>query len=209
MKRMSRVVILLVFTTFCLTTTANADLAITEIMVQSAHASAQGDWWELFNTGQSSVNLTGYSWDDSDQVPGTNVFGDVSIAAGEYIIGLDASDSGEVNSWKSLWGLGGEVDVYHFSFMDSEFSNEDGLFLYNPSDVLVTSVEYTIAAYGASNGWDTSGTFLGISIIGENGAYESSGIPPDVGSPGYAVPEPATLLLFGLGGLVLRKRHRA
>ena len=66
-----------------------------------------------------------YSWDDSDQVPGTNVFGDVSIAAGECIIVLDAYDSGEVSSWKSLWGLGSEVNVYRFSFMDSEFSNED------------------------------------------------------------------------------------
>ena len=207
MKKNDQVIILLVLAAFCLTATAGADLAITEIMVQSAQSLAQGDWWELTNTGPSSVDLTDYSWDNSSQTPGINVFGDVSIASGEHIIVFNAFDSSEVSSWKTLWGLGSEVNVYRFSFLDSEFSNEDGLFLYNPSDVLVTSVEYTTAAYGASNGWEASGTFLGFSIIGENGAYESSDTPSDVGSPGYAVPEPATIALLALGGLALRKKR--
>ena len=77
------IMILLVLATLSFTVSANADLAITEIMSDSAHSgSTDGDWWELTNTGLSSVNLTSYSWDDNPPVAGTVTFGSITMQCG-------------------------------------------------------------------------------------------------------------------------------
>ena len=67
----------------------HAQLAITEVMSGETDKN-HPDWFELHNYGSSSINLTGYSWNDdshgglygADSTP----FTDVSIAAGETII---------------------------------------------------------------------------------------------------------------------------
>jgi len=168
----------------------NSNLAITEIMSQSAHSgSTDFDWRELTNTSLVSVDLTGYSWDDDHHIAGTVTFGNITIGPGESIIILD-DNGGWTASWKSQWSLGGEVNVYDQSDFSGSFpglGSSDGVFLYDPGDNPVTSVEYPSRTTGISNEWDTDRTFLDLSVIGENGAYQSSGIPPDVGSPGYAV----------------------
>ncbi|RYD17327.1 MAG: lamin tail domain-containing protein, partial [Verrucomicrobiaceae bacterium] len=47
--------------------TAHGQLVITEVMAASAHGAtnANGDWWELTNTGSSAVSLNNYKWDDT------------------------------------------------------------------------------------------------------------------------------------------------
>jgi hypothetical protein len=190
MKQRNRVVILLILAVFCFTSTADAELAITEIMSQSVHELPTNcDWWELTNTGLSSVNLTDYSWDDESQIAGVVTFGNVIIGAGESIIILDAP-SNDTDAWKSDWGLGNDVNVYdhsHFSGTFPGLGGSDGVFLYDSGDVLVTSVEYPSRTAGFSNEWAMKGTFLGLSVVGENGAYQSANLYPDVASPGYAV----------------------
>ena len=112
MRRRNRVVILLVLAGFCLGATANGELAITEIMSQSLHDHPTDcDWWELTNTGEASVDLTGYSWDDDRQRIGQNLFESITIAAGESIIIRDVvAAPGE--PWNDDWGLDAEVNVY-------------------------------------------------------------------------------------------------
>ena len=58
-------------------TVAVVDLEVTEIMSSSAHSNANsdGDWFEIRNNGSTSVNLNGYSWDNSSQTAGTHTFG--------------------------------------------------------------------------------------------------------------------------------------
>ena len=213
MENGRRVIILLVLAGLFLTATTNADLMITEIMSRSRHHfDTNGDWWELTNTGALAVDLMDYSWCDDHQIPGTNVFGNISIAAGESIIILDTVNPDSVDDWKSMWGLlpkGVNVydDVIYFSDCFSGLGESDGVFLYDASDSLVNFVEYPNRMTGFSNEWAIDGTYLGLSVIGENGAYQSFDREPDVGSPGTGVPEPCTILMLGLGGLALvRKR---
>jgi hypothetical protein len=216
------VILLLILISPCFTATANADLAITEIMSQSDHSGGTDfDWWELTNTSSSSVDLTGYSWDDlyahgapQTPVPGTNVFGNVSIAPNESILIL-CTDADEALNLTFEWDLYNKgVNTYnmeeHFTagFPGSGLGDPDGVVLFDAGEVFVTSVEYPSRTTGFSNEWDTSGAFLSLSVIGENGAYQSTNSNPDIASPGYAVPEPAMILVFGLGGIALRRKRR-
>jgi len=168
----------------------NTKLAITEIMSQSIHDHPTDcDWWELTYTGSSTVDLTGYSWDDSHQRIGQNVFASITIVAGESIIIRDTV-AAPGDPWKDDWGLGAGVNIYdpgYFSGSFSRLGSSDGVFLYDPNGDLVISVTYPSRTTGFSNEWDTNGTFLGLSVIGENDAYQSTNPFPDVGSPGYAV----------------------
>ncbi len=194
MRKKSHVAILLVLAGFCLAAAANAELAITEIMSDSEHTGPDGDWWELTNTGPLDVDLTGYSWYDDrhnthNRHIGEVVFGSITIAAGESIIILD-EPSANTSAWKSAWGLGAEVNVYDVSYFTSGFpglGGSDGVCLYDPSGILVTFVMYSDRQNRTSNEWDTEGTFFDLSVIGENGAYESTDPNPNVGSPCYAV----------------------
>ncbi|HLB75271.1 MAG TPA: lamin tail domain-containing protein, partial [Sedimentisphaerales bacterium] len=190
MSRRIRRVILSIFAGCAFIATADAQLAITEIMSQSAHNSPTAcDWWELTNTGPSSVNLTGYSWDDDHQRPGQNVFAGITIAAGESIIIRDVV-AGAGDPWKADWGLGPEVHVYDPTYFSGAFSglgSADGVFLYDTDSVLVASAAYPTRAVGFSDELAANGTSLGLSVVGENGAYRSANASPDVAAPGHAV----------------------
>lgn len=209
MNNIRRVMTLLLLMSFWLVAPAGGKLFITEIMSKSDHTdtAANGDWWELTNTGSSAVDLTGYSWDDEDNNPGTVVFETVIINADESIIILDESSSNSP-TWKSAWGLGSEVNVYDRSDLTNDLpglGNGDTVYLYDADDNLVALATYAGHTDGFTNNWDTAGSFLGLSVNGVAGAYTSSG--GDVGSPGFAVPEPGTTVLLALGGLALRKKR--
>lgn len=64
LHRFSQVLSLLAVSALC--PTAHAALVITEVMSSSGHPGgpANGDWFELHNSGASTLDLTGYYWDD-------------------------------------------------------------------------------------------------------------------------------------------------
>ena len=170
---------------------APAELVITEIMSQSNHQPpTDGDWWELTNTGPAAINLLGYSWDDDHQRVGRNVFGDITIAAAQSIIVFDG-DAGSAQQWQIDWSLSGSgVEVYDRSYFGGGFSglgSADGVFLYDSNDDPVISAVCPNQTAGFSNAWDARGVYLGFSVNGVKGAYQSANVSPDVGSPGYAV----------------------
>jgi hypothetical protein len=195
----------------CLSVAARADLMITEVMSSSSHTNtvANGDWWELYNSGASDIDLTGYSWDDNTATAGSADFNSVTILAGSFLIVCQETVGAE-QAWRDVWGIAASVPVVNLG--GNEFQNfssaGDEIHLYSPALVELASVIFGAATSGQSFEWDSAGNSLGLSVAGENGAFQatlSGGGGPDIASPGtgQSIPEPATLLLFGLGSLVL------
>ncbi len=201
-------------------TPGGAAIIITEVMSSSLHPSGgsnNGDWFEITNTGGSSVDVTDWTWDDSSNTPGSSNFGSLKvIAAGQSVI-ICEEPIGSESTWLSDWGIAG---VAVFTIGGSSFqglgAGGDQVNIYNAAGTLMTSVTFGSAIGGASFEWDMAGISLGTSAIGENGAFRSAfdgtgAAGQDVGSPGFAlVPEPGTTgitVAAGLAALTRRGRR--
>ena len=185
---------------------ASYDLAITEIMPGSANpnTAVNDDWFEITNYGSSTINLNGFSFDDDSEIPGTQVFGNVSIAGGESII-VWRGDQANEGDFKTTWRINGANP----QLISSDELTGSGSFpgfgqggdlavLYDTSMV---PVEICLAAYPTANAgrsieFDTSCTYLGDATAGVNGAYFSNG-GYDQGSPGNVSPD-VSISEFGL-----------
>jgi hypothetical protein len=195
---------------------SHADLVITEAMSSSSHTAtaADGDWWELYNSGSSAVDLTGYSWDDNTATAGSASFGSLTSIGADQAIIICQETKGAEAAWETLWGISG-VTVINLG--NKEFQNlgssGDEVHVYNASSVEVASVSFGTATTGHSFEWDSAGNYLGISVLGENGAFQATadaGGGPDIASPGVvvtAVPEPGMSSLLLLGGFLAVCRH--
>ena len=161
---------------------------ITEVMPNSGHTNtgANGDWFEITNTGTSAVNLNGYSWDDDSESPGGQIFPNYSLAAGESAIVLDENDADTFLN--EMWSLTGVK-----FFLRTEFSDfpglsggGDGVYLYNNLNTLIDHFTYTSAISGVSFARFTDGSEVPgkLSSDGQFGATTSTG--GDVASPGSA-----------------------
>ena len=170
------------------------DLAVTEIMASSndPDVTVNEDWWELTNYGSTAVNLDGFSWDDNSEVPGTVVFPNITINAGESFViwrGLSTDETAFLNKW-GLYPT--DVTIISSDEMTGAYptlgSGGDAVVLYDSS---ATAIEICNAIYPAAMAafsleFDTNCNVLGNSAIGINGAYINLG--GDVGSPGNTAP---------------------
>jgi hypothetical protein len=214
---------------------AHADVRVTEVAAwSSGNSPVAADWFELTNTGSSSVTLTGWTMDDDSANPNSALLaGITSIAAGESVVFVELGVGGNattlVNSFKSTWfggnvpaglqigtytqGVAGGVGLSTNGDQVNIFSGTAGTLqakvLFGTSDNVSPYQTFDNAA-GLN-----SATISILSAIGTNGAFAAFNDAAEIGSPGTiaaAVPEPATYAMIAVGlcvvGSAARRRQR-
>lgn len=160
---------------------------ITEFMYQGA----DGEFVEFTNVGGVPADLTGWSFDDDDNVPGTLALGSIgTLAPGESAILTESSAS----AFRSAWNLCDGVKVVGGS--DQGLGRNDQLNLYDAENNLVDRLSYgdqtfsgTIRTQNVSGRVSAAGlgaddihewVFSSVGDV-EGGRLSSGG---DIGSPG-------------------------
>jgi predicted extracellular nuclease len=190
-------------------------IRITEYMYQGA----DGEFIEICNVGATPENMTGWSFDDADRVPGAHSLTPLGIlAAGQCGI-ISEPDAA---AFDASWGLGGLVPIAGSNI--NNLSRNDEINIYDSSTALVDRLTYgdqnfpgTIrtqeksgwvsqAGLGANNpaAWTLS------AVADSQNSY--TGALGSIGSPGrHIVPEPTTLslLFIGIAALAGRRGRRS
>ena len=191
----------------------SADLVITEIMQNpSAVNDADGEWFEIFNSGPNTIDLNGFTISDA----GSDSFTvGVSLVAqpGDYLV------FGNNANFSTNGGV--TVDFEYPTFFLSNGADE--LFLEDASSNLLDSVEWD----GGTSFPDPNGASMVLNgsnpsidnNVGSNWATSTTAFGlGDFGTPGsgsfVAVPEPSaflfgTLICGVLGAKYSRKRDRS
>ena len=183
---------------------AGGIIRITEVMssslaTNSAGSIFNGDWFELTNYGDASVDITGWKMDDNSFSFGSSVAlnGISSIATGESVAFVENTLGDKVSDFKTFWGLGSTMQVGYYGGSGVGLASAgDGVVVFTSGGTEVNRVSFGAATSNKTFYWsyDNTGT-LGtnangtISVSGTGGAYTTSagGANANVGSPGSAV----------------------
>lgn len=192
--------------------TAQGAIVISEVMYDPAGGN-EHEYVELYNSGSTAVDLTGYKIDDavgsggsaSDPLTG-------SIPAGGTAVLIRVDGTRVRSNYENAWGSS-------INFIDGTswpgFTNGgEQVTLLDASDAVVAQIFYESASpWPGSNDSasiylkdvsldPTDGSNWALSVAGVDGAYQgSSPRASDVGSPGVVpnpIPEPLSLALAGI-----------
>jgi predicted extracellular nuclease len=185
-------------------------IQITEWMYKGTN----GEFIEFTNVGSTAVDMTGWSYSDTDRMPGDldlSAFG--MIAPGQSVILTDTA----VSTFKTAWNLGTAVKIIG-SNSNSNLGRADEIHLYNATGIEVDSLIFddqtgkgprtenkSCTIPQADFALTTASSSWALSAVGVNGSWKSSG--NDIGNPGYnnyTIPEPATLIILGIAAAILR-----
>lgn len=202
---------------------ALGNVYITEWMYSSL-ASGAPEFVEITNTGNSAVDLTNWSFDDSSQAPGSFSLSEIGIlAAGASAIITDAVSA---DDFRTRWGLSSAVQIAFGNV--NNLGRADEINIYDASTNLVDRLTYNdqtlggVRTQGVSANPGQSGGLGDPLLLGANNsaAWTASidgdlygsrfSTDGDLGNPGNfaTVPEPATLAALGLGAMALIRRKR-
>jgi Lamin Tail Domain/PEP-CTERM motif len=229
-----KIVIAAAFSATCFLSVHAQGLFITEIN-PGGSGTGHGytaDWFEVTNTGSTSLLLTGagslgLKVDDDSNSFGSSLAlrGVTTLLAGQSAIFLESTDSGAAdagikNAFKSAWW--GSVGAAPAGLLLGNYNGSgigfgqggDAVNIFSSTGALIH--RFSFGAYDASSPFSTfdntalsSGTVSLQSTVGINGAFLSAN-GQEIGSPGFApIPEPSTYaLILGLGamGLVTLRR---
>jgi hypothetical protein len=143
---------------------ARATVLITEINSNGTG----GDFFEIYNSGNSSVDFTGWRWCDYDlrNWSTASAFDTFSLAAGEVaVVGAGSNVASPTPLWGSAaantafrtsWGLSGSVKMPTWTGNGAGLGSGDGVILFNASGNVATSLIYRIAPLVSATNQDLS-----------------------------------------------------
>jgi predicted extracellular nuclease len=202
--------IFILCTLLLLASVAQAQMRITEWMYNGLGAGNLGEFVEFTNIGSSSIDMSGWSFDDSTHTAGSQsltAFGVVS--PGESVLFTDATDA----VFRTNWGLSASVKIIGGN--SNNLGRSDEINLYNASSLRIDRLTYGDDTIGgprtnAASGNPISSADLGtnnatrwtLSSVGDGyGSYKS--VLNETANPGvYVVPEPGTIVIL-LSGLLM------
>lgn len=157
------------------------------------------DWFELTNTGNAPVDITGWKVDDDSNSSANALMlkGVTSIAPGESVVFLETSATNQatvIAGFKSAWfgsnvPAGLQVGSYNGSGIGLG-SGGDALNLFNASGALQAKVTFgaspasaPFATFNNGVGLDNAAVSL-LSKVDVHGAFTAANDPTEIGSPG-------------------------
>ncbi|MCE5339841.1 MAG: lamin tail domain-containing protein [Planctomycetaceae bacterium] len=189
-------------------------IQITEWMYKGTN----GEFVEFTNLGSTAIDMTGWSYSDSDAAAGDldlSIFG--IIAPGESVILTDA----DASAFRTAWGLSASVKILG-SNTNSNLGRADEIHLYDASEAEIDLLIFSDAAGKgprtenksctipqADFASTTASSSWVLSSVGNNGSWASTS--GDIGNPGYnnyTIPEPATIFILSAATMILRFRKR-
>lgn len=200
--------------TVCFAQLAFGEMVISEWMYNGLGEGNVGEFVEFTNTGPGAVDMTGWSYDDSSRIPGAESLSGLGIVApGQSVIFTD--DTAE--AFAMAWGLSG---VTVLGGNTNNLGRSDEINLYDAGNNLVDRLTYNDQAVPKQGprtagtscsvpdtdyGFDIAQSGWTLSTVGDQFGGWMNG-RGEVGSPGQ-VPEPMTLMLMALSGLLITRRR--
>lgn len=192
---------------------ASAQIQITEW----AYSVEGGEYVEFTNVGGVAIDMTGWSYDDSNPVAGTLDLSAIGLVQpGESVVITEATES----AFRINWNLAASVKVI------GEYTNNlgrgDQINLFDAGATLVDVLTYGDQDFvGSIRTQDVSGNPISAAALGADDVYQwqlsfvgdsygsYTALTGEIGNPGsFNIPAPASAALMGLAGLVAGRRKR-
>ena len=142
------------FKTFTLTLTLGVLLSTSTsqalILISEINSNGSGgDFFEIYNSGTTTVDLTGWRWTDRDLRAWSTGFtlNSSTLLAGETAVIPVASGGGTsaaIAAFKTSWGLSDSVKLIGYTGAGAGLGSGDGVVLFNSSGNLATSLIYRL-----------------------------------------------------------------
>ncbi|MGE9295293.1 MAG: SdiA-regulated domain-containing protein, partial [Puniceicoccales bacterium] len=175
-------------------------LIISEVAPWSSGDSPVGsDWFEVTNTSDSPVDITGWKVDDGSANFNNAIAlnGITSIGAGESVIFVEADDAALTTSMflNNWFGASAPAELQIGTYTGSGIglsTGGDAVNLYNGAGELQASVSFDASPEDApfatfdNTAGRNNATISLLSVDGFNGAFIAVGNPNEIGSPGVA-----------------------